>query len=243
MRNLRLRHLGLVAVAGTLCVALWQLRGNQQAIARARAEAAQLTQQRDSLVTEVLEREQLRAALEIERETHDAAATRLRDSVTALERRRAAAQLTVREMRTVGALQSRLRATFPELGDSAWGLTTLPLHRGDTIGIEYLMLPAWFAETFVIDHDNAQSWRAQKDQLLVVDSLRLAVIALQDSITRLVAANAEAYEVGYRTAHTAYQDLSARYVAELKKPRFGLRPAVGILGAVGAGLLIGSVIR
>jgi len=52
------------------------------------------------------------------------------------------------------------------------------------------MLPAWFAETFVIDHANAESWRAQKDQPLAVDSLRLAVAALQDSITGLGAAPA-----------------------------------------------------
>jgi hypothetical protein len=110
--------------------------------------------------------------------------------VAALERRRAAGQLSVRRLRTVGALQHRLRAAFPELGDSAWGLTTVALDPRDTIGIEYLLVPAWFAETFVIDHANAESWRAQKDQLLVVDSLRLAVTALQDSVTRLLAATA-----------------------------------------------------
>jgi hypothetical protein len=47
------------------------------------------------------------------------------------------------------------------------------------------MVPAWFAETFVIDHANAGSWRKQKDGLLVVDSLRLVVAALQDSILSL----------------------------------------------------------
>ena len=104
------------------------------------------------------------------------------------------------------------------------------------------MVPAWFAETFVIDHQNAASWRAQKDQLLAVDSLRGAVIALQDSITRLVAANSEAYQTGYQAAYASYQDLSKRHIAELKKPRIRLGAAIGLVGAAGLGLVIGRAI-
>lgn len=63
-----------------------------------------------------------------------------------------------------------MHTAFPELSASAWGLTTVPLGDGDTLGIEYLMVPAWFAETFVTDHANAESWRALKDQLVAVDS-------------------------------------------------------------------------
>lgn len=123
-----------------------------------------------------------------------------------------------------------------------WGLTTVPLEDGDTLGLEYLLVPAWFAETFAIDRANAASWRAQKDQLLAVDSLRLTVIALQDSITRLVVANADAYQAGYQTAYTAYQDLSKRHIAELRKPKIRLGSALGIVGAAGVGVLVGRVI-
>ncbi len=119
-------------------------------------------------------------------------AAELRESVAQLEQSRAEAQLTVREIRTTGALQTRLRAAFPELGPAGWGLTTLPFEDGDTLGLEYLLVPAWFAETFVIDHANAESWREQKDRLLAVDSLRSVVVSLQDSVTRLHAANAAA---------------------------------------------------
>jgi hypothetical protein len=59
------------------------------------------------------------------------------------------------------ALQTRLRAAFPELGSAGWGLATLPFEEGDTLGLEYLLVPAWFAETFIIDHANAASWRAE----------------------------------------------------------------------------------
>ena len=232
----------LLAAIGLGLVVFWAVGGNREAIARAQAEAAALASQRDSLMRVVRQRERQEAALTIQRETHEAEVTRLRDSVIALERRRAAAQLSVRQLRTLGALQDRLRASFPELGESAWGVTTVRLDDGDTLGIEYLMVPAWFAETFVIDHANAASWRAQKDGLLAVDSLRLTVIALQDSITGLLAANADAYQTGYQAAYTAYQDLSNRHIAELRKPRIRLGSALGIVGAVGVGLVVGRVV-
>ena len=239
-----MRKLVLLVIAAVALIALLagSLGGKREAIARARAEAAVLTTQRDSLADLVRRREQAQAALTIQRETHEAKVTRLRDSVIALERRRAAAQLSVRQLRTVGALQDRLRAAFPELGESAWGLTTLPFDGGDTLGLTYLLVPAWFAETFVIDHANAASWRAQKDGLLAVDSLRLTVIALQDSITGLLAANADAYQTGYQAAYTAYQDLSNRHIAELRKPRIRLGSALGIVGAVAVGLVVGRVV-
>ena len=232
----------LLAAIGLGLVVFWAVGGNREAIARAQAEAAALASQRDSLMRVVRQRERQEAALTIQRETHEAEVTRLRDSVIALERRRAAAQLSVRQLRTVGALQDRLRAAFPELGESAWGLTTLPFDGGDTLGLTYLLVPAWFAETFVIDHANAASWRAQKDGLLAVDSLRLTVIALQDSITGLLAANADAYQTGYQAAYTAYQDLSNRHIAELRKPRIRLGSALGIVGAVAVGLVVGRVV-
>ena len=175
----------LVLVALVLVLGLVKaVAGNRKAIARARADAARLASQRDSLVAEVRDREQV----------------------------------------------------------SAWGLTTLPFEDGDTLGLEYLMVPAWFAETFVIDHANAESWRTQKDHLLAVDSLRLVVTALQDSVTRLVAANASAYQSGYQAAYTGYQDLSKRYVAELKEPRIRIGSALGLLGAAGLGMVVGRAI-
>ncbi len=145
-------------------------------------------------------------------------------------------------VRTTGQLQARLRTAFPEFASAPVGLTTLPLDDGDTLGLEYLLVPAWFAETFIIDHDNAASWRAQKDRLLAVDSLRLAVSALQDSVTRLEAANAAAYRSGYDAATAGYRNLSARYIAELEKPRFSFRSALGLLGAAGVGVMIGRAV-
>jgi len=136
----------------------------------------------------------------------------------------------------------KLRSTFPELGTAAWGVTTVALEDGDTLGLEYLLVPAWFAETFAIDHANAASWLAQKGPPGRGDSLGLAVVALEDSIVALVSANTVAYQAGYDAAYGSYQDQSRRYVAELQKSRFRLGSAVGVLGAAGVGLIIGRAV-
>ncbi len=217
--------------------------GRRQAVAQARAAASHLRLQRDSLTAEVEARNRERSALIRERQAHEAEVAHLRQSVAQLEQSRAEAQLTVREIRTTGALQSRLRSTFPELGDNGWGLTTLPFQDGDTLGLEYLLVPAWFAETFIIDRANAASWLAQKDRLLELDSLRSVVASLQDSVTRLAAANAAAYATGYGTAYTSYQDLSRRYIAELNKPHIRLPSIVGFVATAGVGFVVGRVTR
>jgi uncharacterized small protein (DUF1192 family) len=110
------------------------------------------------------------------------------------------------------------------------------------VGLDYLLVPPWFAETFIIDHANAESWQAQKQGLLVVDSLRRAVTVLQDSILRLEAAKSDAWSAGYAAANQAYEGLSRRYQAELRKPRLSLGPPVGLAAGLGVGLLLGSLI-
>jgi hypothetical protein len=216
--------------------------GKRDAIERVRADAAELRHERDSLLTEIRRRHQETVALTGRVIQYKGAAAMLRDSVTALERRRAANQLSVREIRTTGALVARMASTFPELGDSTWGLTSVPVEDGDTLGIAYLMLPAWFAETFIIDHANAESWRAQKHRLVAADSLGRLVTALQDSVTLLVTANATAYQAGYDAAYAGYQDLASRHVAELRKPRIRIPSVIGLLGAAGVGLVVGRAL-
>ena len=53
---------------------------------------------------------------------------------------------------------------------------------------------------------------------------------------------ARAYEAGYQAAYAGYRDLSERCIAELKKPRIRLGSVIGLLGAAGIGVVIGSTI-
>ena len=246
-----MRKLGFGFVAAVLAIlTLWGGRSiwgsittNREAIAKVTVDAVRLVSERDSLVTVVRNRDTLIVSLDLRRDSLESVAQSWRDSIDALERIRAASQLAVRESPTVAAIQAELRASYPELGDSAWRVSRIPLGKADTVGIDVLMVPAWFAETFVIEHGDAQSWRAQRDELLAGDSLRSLIIAQQDSITLLQATNTNAYRAGYQAAYTGYLSISKRYVAELKKPRITFGSTFRFVAAAGAGVLFGRAIR
>ena len=53
-----------------------------------------------------------------------------------------------------------------------------------------------------------------------------------------------AVDSGYGEAFASYQELSDRYITELRKPRVSLGTTVGFcLGAAGAGLIVGALIN
>lgn len=67
-------------------------------------------------------------------------------------------ELVVGKLHQKGGLQRRFRREFPELAASAWGVAPVYDQRGDKY-IEYLLVPLWFTETFIIDHVNAGLYR------------------------------------------------------------------------------------
>lgn len=215
---------------------LWQ---NKDKIHQAELEMLQMRAMRDSLQTVVAFRDSLQKQLNSEVAARKDEAQALRDQVAMLEEERAAEQLSVRRLRKKEDLQERLRTTFPEMAASDWGVTEV-MNEKAGIGIEYLLVPLWFSETFIIDHQNAVSWKKQKDKLMDVDSLNSFIITLQDSIYTLEKLNRKAYESGYNIAFFKYDSLNKEYISELKKGdvNWGLQ-AAGFLGGGIIGVLIG----
>jgi hypothetical protein len=209
-----------------------------------KAQARRLQQERDSIEALVHLNKTVQQSLQQDLEEKEAEADELRDYVDRLEQQRVEKTITVRRLRRTADLQSRLASTFPEMARSNWGITTIPFELGDSVGIEYFLVPAWFTETFIINHQNAKSWREQKDELLVVDSLRVLVASMQDSIATLHAQNTLTLQTGYDNASIDYRDLSTCYIAELRKPRFSVGSTVGLcVGAAGAGALIATLFQ
>ena len=240
-RIFRAMAVAVVVLLLLVCYLLTRFQ-NQGEIARVEAEVSRLEKEKDSIQAFVAANVAVQQSLQLNREDKEAEVTVLRDYVDLLEQQRQESALTVRRIRKTSDLQIRLESTFPEMARSNWGFTTIPFEPGDTLGLEYFLIPAWFTETFIIDHENAESWRAQKDKLLDVDSLRVRVAALQDSVATLHAQNAVALQTGYDNASQNYRDLSTRYIAELRKPRFSLGSTVGLcLGAAGAGVVIATL--
>lgn len=242
---------GLITVsviAGLLAIGMSYLLGrgiNRAEIQRAEMEMQQLRSSRDSIQAVVSLKDSLQSLLSTQVKQLQSETNRLRSEVRDLEEERKEEQLTVRSIRKKEELQNRLVKTFPEMAQSDWGVTEVYDEQND-VGIEYLLVPFWFSETFIIDHQNAESYRKQRDKLFAVDSLHQQVGVLKDSLFVLESEKAQAYKTGYDEAYTKYEDLNEKYINLLERPpsvELGL-PKWGIIGAsVGAGVLIGTQIK
>lgn len=234
---------GVVAVVLALAVAhLWTRLGNAAAIARAETEARMLTEQRDSILGVVALNDSLQRELSFVRTALEAEADLLRERIATLETERVESQLTIRRLHRSDELQTRFASTFPEMAASNWGVTEV-MNEEEGVGIEYLMVPLWFSETFLIDHENSIAYQAQTESYASLAGVQDRVLVLQDSVLALERQNREAYQLGYDNAFTLYQNLNREHIELLQKPRFSLGIPGGILtaaGTFGLGALLGA---
>lgn len=233
---------GALAIVLALAVAhLWTRLGSEAAIARAETEARMLSEQRDSILSIVAQNDSLQRELGAVRTGLEAEADELRQRIASLEIDRVENQLTVRRLRRTDALQARFASTFPEVAASNWGVTEV-IDEEEGIGIEYLMVPAWFTETFLIDHQNSKAYEAQVESFASLSGVQDRVIQLQDSVFALERQSRDAYQTGYDNAFTLYQNLNREHINLLRQPRISLGIPGGILtaaGTFGLGMLLG----
>jgi hypothetical protein len=167
-----------------------------------------------------------------------------RAAVERLERERADARLTVRKLRTEDALTEKFRSTFPALAHAHnFGVTDLYDDVND-VTLPYLFVPAWSAETFIIEHAalaNAEAqiaeYRQIEDQYGKAVDLHQRVIVLERAKFDLERAKTAAYRDGYNECHVRYEGVVDRYITQLEKPRFqwpGMGTAL-VCGAAGVG--------
>jgi hypothetical protein len=204
-----------------------------------------LRTQRDSIMRMVALNDSLQREVNVVRTGLETEAVRLQDRIDQLEQQRGEAQLSVRRLRRKEDLQARLTQTFPEMAASQWGVTEL-FHEEEGIGIEYLLVPLWFSETFLIDHQNSLAYKTQVDTFRVLDNLRVQISTLQDSVFKLERDSRLAFDRGYREAFQRYEALNADYVDLLRKPRFSLGVPGGLVtlvGSLGAGFVAGTVVK
>lgn len=238
--------IGISAAAVLLLVTstfLFGLTRNHSEVARVRAEADLVRAERDSIRALIAANESIQRELGRQRDEAEAEAGELRGQVALLESERAARQLSVRRLRRPDDLRAKLVETFPEMAASEWGVTDVH-NEAENVSVQYLLIPLWFSETFIIDHQNAESWRQQRDRLSSVDSLQRRVVSLQDSVQRLEEQKVLALQTGYTNVFDRYERLNQQYIAELRKPRLSLGSTLGLcLGTAGAGILAGALVK
>ena len=214
-------------------------------ILRAKSERDHLRAVRDSIAAVVAVKDSIQKELELQVTGLQTEANILRQEVDSLENLRRREQLKVRLLRKKEDLQDKFMQTFPEIAYSDWGVTEV-YNEAEQISIQYLMVPLWFAETFIIDHQNSLSYQKQKDKLLLVDSLQTAIVQVKDSLRILEMEKGLAYKKGYDEAYAKYEDINKRYIKLLQKPpqvKIGFPGWGTVLGATAAGVVVGTQLQ
>ena len=103
-------------------------------------------------------------------------------------------------------------------------------------------MPLQAAETFVIQQDTMNTYKAQNDYYKKDEALYNGIIDLKDMVLDLEAQKSAAFHDEYVKVFDKYEDVNGRYIKLLETPRFkfgglGMTIGAGILGlAIGAGL-------
>lgn len=210
----------VVIFAVVLLVALSYILGksdNSAEINRNRLELERLRASRDSIKTVVAFKDTMQKMLQQQILALQSEREALRGQVEAIEEQRQQGQLTVRNLRKPDDLLKKLRETYPELAESDWGVTEV-YNAANQVSIQYLLIPLWFSETFIIQDQNSAAYKEQNEKLRLLDTLGERVGVLQDSVLVLEIQKSKAYKSGYDEAFAKYELVNAKYDSLLKRP-------------------------
>lgn len=79
----------------------------------------------------------------------------MRAELKVLSERLADTRLAVDELRRKPGLEQRLQRSYPQLAETRWGVVDV-YDPADKRYVEYMLVPLWMSETFIIDHQNAE---------------------------------------------------------------------------------------
>jgi DNA repair exonuclease SbcCD ATPase subunit len=236
--------LAVSAVAIVLLVVLSYLTGrgiDHEEILRAKLEMARLKASRDSLKAAVAYKDSMQKQLQLQVASKEAETERLRANVDLLEEKRQEDQLSVRKIRSSDALVAKMEKTYPPI-KSFVGVTKVVSDNG--FEDDYLLVPLWFGETFIAEHQNALSYEAQRDSLLILDSLQQEIKGLNAKVFELEKEKSEAYRSHYEEVYVKYDSLNTLYTGLLAKPpqvKFGV-PQISAIAVGAAAGLVGGVL-
>ena len=210
-------------------------------IARVTAERDVLREERRSVEALARRNDSLQGVLGEVRVQLQTEATRRRNVVDQLEEARVDTVLGIRSLRTTSEIADRFARTFPEVTAAPWGIEEVYIADRD-VSLEMVMIHISALDQFMVEHENALSFQTQVDTLRTVVELQDSITTLGDSIFVLERQTRVAYVEAYDNVFGRYEDLNARYLSELRKPRFGINlPTFGvILGSAAVGFAIGA---
>lgn len=217
---------------------------DKEEIFRVTNEREQLKNQRTELLALVAQKDSAQKVLEAKVTDLKTKVEQKQAEVDSLERNRQVAQLNVRKLETTNDLENQLMETYPQIKESM-RRTKVPVEGLPGISLEYWSVPFRFAETFLIEHQNSENYKNQRDKLKDVTSMQDKIIGMTEKITALEKEKSAAYKEGYDSAYVKYMDVNEKYLKLLNSPptvEFGL-PQIGAI-AIGtaAGIVSGYAI-
>lgn len=212
---------------------------DKEEILRVTKEREQLQQQRAELIALVAQKDSTKRVLEVKVIDLETEVAQGLAEVESLEGERQVAQLNVRKLETTNDLENQLMETYPQIKTSM-RRTVVPVEGLSNVNLEYWSVPFRFAETFLIEHQNSESYKKQRDRLKEVVTMQDQIIDLEKKIVVLEEEKSAAYKQGYDSAYVKYQDINEKYLTLLNNPpsvEFGLPQ----IGAVAIGTAVGFV--
>ncbi len=214
--------LGMVLLVITTLVSLviiTQRNLDKEELRRAENEMVALTKQKDDLTALVntLDKEQLRLEKEVEDKNNQISKNKL--AIARLEKERLANTWKVRSLRNENELEKSFAIAFPQVIHAKnFGIVKMPIKAGSPITLPYYVIPAWFTETFIIEHSELLALEKEIEQFKANESLYGNVIDLKESVIQLQSEKTMAYQDGYDEAFEKYEKLNQDYISLLKMP-------------------------
>ena len=147
-------------------------------------------------------------------------------------------QWQVRRLSSEDALQQSFAMAFPQVINAKnFGIVKLPIAQGSKVLLPYYVIPAWFAETFIIEHNNMLAYQAEIKEFKRNEELYGDVITLKGQVISLQIEKATAYQNGYDQAYIKYEEINEKYIYLLKTPPKIEVKAPALWPSIGAALV------
>jgi type II secretory pathway component PulM len=217
---------------------------DKEELARVQSEMESLSSDKAQLENKVSELDNLKDKLyqTIDKKNKEIIQHQL--TINNLEDERKNQQVEVRHLNTEEALENSFSKAFPQVIKAKnFGITNIAINEDKTLTLPYYVIPAWFTETFIIEHNNMIKFKEEIEEYKKNEALYGNVIELKDNVLKLESEKSQAYEKGYDEAFLKYQALNQEYIALLKKPPVVEIKAPSlwpILGAAFLGLTLGA---
>jgi hypothetical protein len=149
-------------------------------------------------------------------------------------------QLNIRMIDNDSALLDEFKKSYPEFSNANNFGVIQVFDDSNQVNIPYLSIPLYFADTFIIEHSQLESYKITEAKYGEVVSIYEEVTKLQDQISLLEKQKAEAWSEGYNNGYKLYTDTQEELITCYKQPRIKIPSWLG-MGVTAAGGLAAGI--